>query len=115
MANGREWFVYLLECSDGSYYCGISTDVQKRLEEHNAGTGSKYVRSRLPANVVVTAGPFLHKNALIQEAAVKKLKKDKKIAYLQNLQDRLSEEQLALMDKAGTVGYPFEERTVDPN
>jgi putative endonuclease len=42
------WSVYLLECSDKTFYIGISTDVDKRLANHNAGVGAKYTRGRLP-------------------------------------------------------------------
>lgn len=42
------WYVYMLECSDKSLYTGITTDLQRRLIQHNLGVGSKYVRSRLP-------------------------------------------------------------------
>jgi len=42
------WCVYLLQCSDGSLYTGITNDLDKRLKTHAAGRGSKYVRSRLP-------------------------------------------------------------------
>lgn len=40
------WYVYLVECLDGSLYTGITTDVERRMEEHREGEGSKYVRSR---------------------------------------------------------------------
>jgi len=40
------WFVYLLECCDGSFYTGVTNDVDKRMEAHASGRGSKYVYSR---------------------------------------------------------------------
>jgi putative endonuclease len=46
------WSVYLLECSDKTFYVGISTDVDKRLANHNAGLGAKYTRGRLPVACV---------------------------------------------------------------
>lgn len=42
------WYVYLLRCADGSLYAGITTDPDRRLAEHNAGTGAKYTRARRP-------------------------------------------------------------------
>ena len=39
----KKWFVYILECKDGTYYTGISNDVEKRMEAHQNGKGSKYV------------------------------------------------------------------------
>lgn len=44
-------FIYVLECSDGSLYTGYTTDVQRRLEEHNSGEGAKYTRGRLPVKL----------------------------------------------------------------
>ena len=39
----QKWFVYLLECLDGSYYVGVTTDVDKRMNAHAEGKGSRYV------------------------------------------------------------------------
>ena len=46
------WFVYLLRCSDNSLYCGVTNDLQKRVEKHSTGKGAKYTRSRLPVELV---------------------------------------------------------------
>ena len=45
------WLVYLLRCSDGSLYCGITNDLPKRLKAHAAGKASKYTRSQLPVKL----------------------------------------------------------------
>ncbi len=45
-------YVYLLRCADGSFYCGWTTNLEKRLKTHNAGQGAKYTRSRLPAELM---------------------------------------------------------------
>lgn len=72
------WWVYVLRCSDGSLYCGISNDVEKRLRVHNAGKGSRYVRSRRPARLVFSS-PFASKSeALKEEYRFKQLSKKKK-------------------------------------
>lgn len=44
-------YIYVLECSDGTLYTGYTTDVQRRLEEHNSGEGAKYTRGRLPVKL----------------------------------------------------------------
>jgi len=44
-------YIYVVECSDGSLYTGYTTDVERRLEEHNAGQGAKYTRGRLPVKL----------------------------------------------------------------
>ena len=43
MSMEKKWFVYLLECMDGSYYTGVTNDVEKRMKKHSMGKGSKYV------------------------------------------------------------------------
>jgi putative endonuclease len=48
------WIVYLLECSDGSYYTGITKDLNDRLERHSTGRGAKYTKARLPVKLVYT-------------------------------------------------------------
>ncbi|MFW6266821.1 MAG: GIY-YIG nuclease family protein [Halanaerobium sp.] len=44
-------YIYVLECSDGSLYTGYTTNVERRLEEHNSGQGAKYTRGRLPVKL----------------------------------------------------------------
>jgi len=44
----KPWWVYLVECSDGTLYCGISTDVNARIEKHNNKKGAKYTKTRTP-------------------------------------------------------------------
>ena len=49
--KGEPWFLYIIECSDGSFYTGVTKDIDRRLEEHNAGKASKYTRLRLPVRL----------------------------------------------------------------
>lgn len=72
------FFVYLLRCNDGSLYCGITNDLDKRVKTHNSGKGAKYTRSRLPVVLVWSAGHPTKSSALRQEAEIKKLKKKQK-------------------------------------
>lgn len=46
------WFVYIVRCADDTLYTGIAVDVERRIEQHNTGTGAKYTRSRRPVRVV---------------------------------------------------------------
>lgn len=48
------WFLYLLECSDGSVYTGIAIDVQARFDQHASGAGARYTRSRKPVQVLAS-------------------------------------------------------------
>ena len=47
-----EWFVYILRCRTGQLYTGITTNLERRLREHNSGFGSKFTRSRRPVTIV---------------------------------------------------------------
>lgn len=47
-----QYYTYLLQCADGSFYAGFTNDLQRRVQTHNAGKGAKYTRSRLPVSLV---------------------------------------------------------------
>lgn len=66
------WTVYLLRCADETQYCGITTDMNRRLDQHNQGRGAKYTRSRRPVSLLECA-LFPNKSiALKVECAIKK-------------------------------------------
>ena len=69
----KPWFVYMLRCSNGCLYTGITTDVQKRLNVHNAGKGSTYVRAHRPAKLVGFTASESRSSALRLEYSVKTL------------------------------------------
>jgi predicted GIY-YIG superfamily endonuclease len=77
------WLVYILRCSDGSLYTGITNDLPKRLNAHAAGRASKYTRSRLPVRLAYSEPQRSKSAALKREAAIKGLRraeKDKLVA-----------------------------------
>jgi putative endonuclease len=65
--------VYLLECADGTLYCGWSTDLPRRLRQHDAGRASRYTRSRRPVELVWAVEVGGRSEALREEARVKGL------------------------------------------
>jgi UV DNA damage endonuclease len=67
------WFVYLLRCADGSLYTGITNDLARRLKQHNAGTASRYTRSRLPVTFVHQEAQASQSLAMKRELAIKAL------------------------------------------
>ena len=69
------WRVYLLRCSDGSLYCGTTTDVDRRLHKHNLGVGSRYTRSKLPVSLVWSSGELTKSEAFKEEYRIKRLSK----------------------------------------
>lgn len=66
-------FCYILECADGSYYTGWSTDLERRLFAHNRGRGGRYTRSRLPVRLVYYEILPDRSAAMRREVAIKKL------------------------------------------
>jgi UV DNA damage endonuclease len=69
----QQWVVYILRCADNSLYTGITNDVARRLEQHNAGTASRYTRSRVPVAMVYEERLLSHSAALKRELAIKAL------------------------------------------
>lgn len=76
------WWVYVLRCADGSLYTGITTDVSRRLAEHNGagGLGARYTRSRRPVELVYAEGAGNRAEAARREAAIKRLDRARKLA-----------------------------------
>jgi putative endonuclease len=76
------WHIYLLECADGSLYTGIATDVERRFDEHVAGTGARYTRSHKPVRVLASRQVGSRSDALKAELAIKRLPKERKLAAM---------------------------------
>jgi putative endonuclease len=70
--------VYVVECSDGTYYTGYTTDVERRLEEHNAGEGARYTRGRTPVTLVHREAFETRSAAMQREYAIKQLDRGEK-------------------------------------
>ena len=69
------WHVYLIRCADGSLYTGITTDVERRLAEHRAGKGAKYLRGRGPLELAYSRPIGDRAAASREEARIKRLSK----------------------------------------
>ncbi|WP_199268717.1 GIY-YIG nuclease family protein [Cognatiluteimonas profundi] len=67
------WYVYIIECTDGSLYTGIATDVERRYAEHVAGTGARYTRSRPPSRLLARFEHPDRSSASRAEYAIKQL------------------------------------------
>ena len=76
-------YVYLLRCADDSLYCGWTTDVQRRLAAHGAGTASRYTRSRLPVELAAVVAVADRSAALREEARIKRLPRDAKLRLVE--------------------------------
>lgn len=77
------YFVYILECSDNSLYTGITTNIEKRLNEHNTSPkGAKYTKARRPVKLVYQEPAQDRSAASKREYAIKKLTKTKKLELI---------------------------------
>jgi putative endonuclease len=77
-------FVYLLRCADDSLYCGWTTNLPGRLAAHQAGTGSRYTRSRLPVELARVFEVADRSAALREEARIKRLPREAKLRLVQD-------------------------------
>lgn len=76
----KRWYLYMLQCNDGSIYTGVTTDVDRRLQEHNNAKGSKYVGSRLPVKLVMWWSFIATRSEILKvELKVKLIKRGGKI------------------------------------
>jgi len=80
----NEWSVYIVECSDGTYYCGATKDINKRVKKHNTGTGAKYTRPRRPVKIIAHKGNMTKSQALSLEYKVKQQPRKNKIEFLES-------------------------------
>ncbi len=83
-ALNKTWSVYLLKCSDNSFYCGVTNNLEHRLIKHNKGIASKYTRARLPVELATVINNLTKSEAYKIEYRVKKLPASKKIAALED-------------------------------
>lgn len=84
-------FVYMLRCKDGSLYTGWTNDLEHRLAMHNSERGAKYTRGRGPLELVYSEELPDKEAALRRECAIKKLRREQKLALLQTWQARIAE------------------------
>ena len=78
----RRTYVYVVECRDGSFYTGLTIDVNKRLGQHTSGKGARYTRSRLPIKLVHVETCTSLSAALKRERAIKKMSRGMKEALV---------------------------------
>ena len=86
----KNWKVYIVECADGTYYTGITTDVERRILEHNFSFKSaKYTRSRRPVQLVYEETFNNRSNASKREYAIKRLKRKDKLLLIKSDKNEL--------------------------
>lgn len=79
----KEWFVYMVKCSDNSLYTGITTEIERRVNEHNnSKKGAKYTRTRRPVELVYTETCEDRSSACRRECTIKKLSRTEKLKLI---------------------------------
>jgi putative endonuclease len=86
------YYLYILKCADGTLYTGITTDLKRRVGEHNGFSGNKksslgarYTHSRRPVKLVYSSRKFKNRStASLAEAQIKKLKRSQKLSLIKN-------------------------------
>lgn len=80
------WYLYILRCADDSLYTGITTDLLRRIQEHNTDKvrGAKSLRGRKPVTLVYTEKHINRSAASLREAAIKKMSREKKLELIKN-------------------------------
>lgn len=84
ISSPASWFLYILECSDGSLYTGVTKNIERRLAQHNAGTASKYTRVRRPVTLKYIEECGTRAQALVRECGVKELPRSDKLDLINN-------------------------------
>lgn len=84
-------FVYILKCSDDSYYVGSTTDLTKRIEEHNNGLGANYTKKKLPVKLVYYEECQSIETAFLRERQLHGWSRKKKEALINNMHEILPE------------------------
>jgi len=80
-----KWWLYVVKCSDDTLYTGVTTDINRRIKEHNTSRrGAKYTRSRRPVNLVYKRQCINRSHAQQEEYQFKKLSKTEKLHIIQN-------------------------------
>ena len=81
MTMKKSWFVYLLECKDSSIYTGITNDIEKRMQVHKSGKGSKYVASKKFKQLLYVIKAIDKVDAAKMEYHIKQLQRNDKITF----------------------------------
>jgi putative endonuclease len=79
VTRAKKWFMYIVRCNDHSLYCGITTDIKRRVHEHNKSPkGAKYTRSRRPVKLVAQYEHQTRSDAMKAEIKFKSMRKSDK-------------------------------------
>jgi putative endonuclease len=78
----KPWYVYILRCSDGTLYTGITNDIERRTTAHNEGCGARYTRSRRPVELVYQEQAESRSKATLREMEIKRMSRKRKMEMI---------------------------------
>ena len=79
----KEWYIYIVKCSDNSLYTGITTDLERRVNEHNSSNkGAKYTKTRRPVKLVYNETHTDRSSSSKRESVIKKLSRTDKLKII---------------------------------
>ena len=85
MISAKHWFLYVVRCSDGTLYTGVTTDLNRRVNEHNTSKrGAKYTKTRRPVNLIWSKEYNNRSEAQSAEYNFKKLSRKQKLDIIKN-------------------------------
>ena len=87
----KRFWVYMVRCKDDTIYTGYTSDLKRRIDQHNAGTGSRYTRARIPVKLVWTDEFATRRQAMRREIAIKRLGRPRKLKMVEKWRDSTSE------------------------
>ena len=89
----KKWLIYILECRDGSFYCGITNNLEKRLKQHKGEIkgGAKYTRTHWPCKLVYEEKSVSRSDALKRELIIKKMSKVEKQTLINSFKEDSSQ------------------------
>ncbi|MEM9468552.1 MAG: GIY-YIG nuclease family protein [Pseudomonadota bacterium] len=82
--KSKNWIVYILGCGDGSFYTGITNNLEARIKAHRSGKGAKYTKGRLPLTLIYKEDCVDRSTASKREIAIKRLSKVEKIELVKS-------------------------------
>ncbi len=83
------WYVYIVECRDKSFYTGMTTDIERRLKEHNSKAGAKSIMGKLPVTLVYFEEFQTQSEARKREASIKKWTREYKLKLINSKRSRV--------------------------
>ncbi len=104
--SAGEWSLYILKCSDGSFYTGITNDLERRFKMHQAGKASRYTRSHGPVEMLYSEKCGDRSSALIRECEVKEWPRAKKAALIKPGNGKRETKKKASNVKGGSLPVP---------